>query len=99
MPALPSSPYTAVKPSFDCAKAKLVVETLICNDLELAALDREMAEKYRALRGAMPPERRQQLKKEQLGWLAQRNACASRSNARRCVKNLYLSRTADLQRG
>ena len=97
---LPPRPYAEpARPSFDCAKARLAVEILICNDVELAALDRVMAEKYRVLRETMSSEGRQQLKKDQLSWLAQRNACASRTDAQRCVKDRYFTRIADLQGG
>ena len=37
-----------IEPSFDCQKAQGQVEILICNDQELAALDRQMSEVYQA---------------------------------------------------
>jgi uncharacterized protein YecT (DUF1311 family) len=97
VPPPPSNASKAVKPSFDCAKARLVVETLICNDVELAALDRVMAETYRAVKGTVSPDRREHFRREQLDWLAQRNSCQSGADPRRCVKNLYFSRTAELR--
>ena len=43
---LGSGSATAAGPSFDCTRAAGQVETLICNDAELAALDRKLAAAY-----------------------------------------------------
>lgn len=73
----------AITPSFDCAKAKIEVEKLICSDPELARLDREMADKYNAMYQQMRKEnpdldRYNQeypklLVRRQKGWIKIRN--------------------------
>ena len=41
--ALVSASASGASPSFDCTRAAGRVETLTCNDAELAALDRKLA--------------------------------------------------------
>jgi hypothetical protein len=57
---------TPVSPSFDCAKAGSPAEHLICSDAGLAALDVELAQKYRTARVASTDPAG--LKEEQLAW-------------------------------
>ena len=52
---------SAAAPSFDCTKASGSVETLICKDAGLAALDNELAALYPKAIAALSPE---QLKTE-----------------------------------
>jgi len=87
----------AAQPSFDCAKAKYEEEKLVCEDTELAALDRAMADLYASLRAATPKDRRQGLKSEQIAWIKNRNACAARSGREQCVRTLYQRRIEELR--
>lgn len=60
-------------PSFDCAKATTKVEKMICADAELSKLDADLDRVYgEALRKASDPPT---LKKQQRGWLKERNRC------------------------
>ncbi len=43
-------PTSVSSPSFDCAKARMVVEILVCDDPQLAAADRAMADVYQRVR-------------------------------------------------
>lgn len=61
-------------PSFDCAAASQAVETLICADAELAALDREMAQAYRVRLAASAEEAQGTLRLEQRTWIRNRGA-------------------------
>lgn len=77
------------QPSFDCAKASTLVETAICQDSELGALDGTLAEHYQALLNATSGDSaRQVLKKAQRTWLAKRNQCGDRS----CLVRAYRER-------
>ncbi|MDR8525538.1 MliC family protein [Shewanella fidelis] len=90
-----SSPQAVVSPSFDCNKAQGQVETLICNDAELAALDRKMAEIYQQAVVNIPAA--EQPKAMQRGWIKGRNDCWKSQDVRQCVLANYQSRMIELQ--
>lgn len=59
--------------SFDCSKAAAPIETLICSDEALAALDRELAVLFANARNAIDGETERLVQlKEQRGWLKSR---------------------------
>lgn len=63
-----------VKPSFDCAKARTLVEKLICANPRLASMDARMAISYFTLRTRIDDSKG--LLKEQRAWLRdKRNSC------------------------
>ena len=65
-------------PSFECAKASNDVERTICKDPELAKADREMAAAYAALAAKLSGAAKENLEKEQVRWLGDRNrGCAA----------------------
>ena len=47
-----AEPAAAASPSFDCAKAEGEIEQLICQDEELARLDREFGRVFGAARSS-----------------------------------------------
>jgi uncharacterized protein len=102
-PAAQQSPAEqSAQPSFDCTQAQGEVETLICHDRELAALDRSMTGVYQtALQKAeqFPPQDLANFKAEQQRWINSRNDCwnAQEPSARDCVKKSYRDRIAELQ--
>ena len=64
------------RPSFDCAKADNLIERAICKNGELAKADREMAAAYAALLAKLSGAAKDELVKDQVGWIANRNrAC------------------------
>jgi uncharacterized protein YecT (DUF1311 family) len=67
----------ATAPSFDCAKARSVVERLICAEPDLARADRDLAASYRrALAASRTPTDRERLVRDQVAWLTWRaDAC------------------------
>ena len=82
------SPFfaSAATPSFDCTKAKSSVETLICNDEDLAALDREVARLFVLARnGLSGTPRLPELIGTQRGWIRARDDCWRQPDARVCV--------------
>jgi len=66
-----AAPATAVSPraSFECAKAASAVETLICGDDKLAALDREIADRYARLHRDLTPDSFAGVRATQADWL------------------------------
>jgi uncharacterized protein len=89
-------------PSFDCGKAGSSAEKLVCEDTELARLDRLVAERYAAAldvirnldTGASRAE--DQLRASQRGWIKGRDECWKASDLRSCVESAYLRREGEL---
>ena len=97
-------------PAFDCAKAEGEVETLVCKDAGLSALDRKLDEVYRAALAKARGNMAATLRAEQRGWAKGRNECWKARGApvyltaswtagtvRECVEGNYRIRTSELQ--
>jgi uncharacterized protein len=97
-------------PTFDCAKAQSTVETLICKDGGLAALDRVLAGVYDGAVKRMTGAPAAALRTEQRGWVSGRNECWKAdgipmyltatwevSTVRACVEGQYQLRISELQ--
>jgi uncharacterized protein len=83
-----STVATAV--SFDCSKASIRAEYLVCGNRDLSELDDRMAAAYSA--GRHQNGNQAQLVLDQRAWLAQRNQCRDAT----CVARLYQARLAVL---
>ena len=78
--------------SFDCQKAKTFIEKAICQNPDLSQLDDELGSLYQlALTDNKNPA---VFKKQQLGWLKQRDTCQTVE----CVKKSYKQRIATLNK-
>ena len=109
--ALPMLAAAADGPTFDCAKAQGEVEKLICSDAALAALDRKLAEAYKAASAKATGKMLSTLKAEQRGWVKGRDDCWKTAagtptwitaswtvdSAKACVAAQYEIRTSELQ--
>ncbi|MBS0287698.1 MAG: DUF1311 domain-containing protein [Proteobacteria bacterium] len=91
-------------PTYNCAKVKSEIETLICNYQELIDLDYFLTKVYeQALTKASkiddhPKQAVQELKATQRGWVKGRNDCWKEMGAKyQCVKSNYEQRIAYLQ--
>jgi len=98
-------------PAFDCAKAQGEVEPLICQDTELAALDRQLDGVYKAALGKARDGMDKTLRAEQRGWVKGRNECWKAkgddpvylteswtvTGVRDCVRANYQGRISELQ--
>lgn len=97
-------------PAFDCRKAQGEVQTLICKDAGLAALDRQLDGVYKAAMGKARDAMPAQLRAEQRGWVKGRDDCWkvrggptwmtaswTVSTLRDCVEVTYLLRISELQ--
>ena len=89
-------------PSFDCAKAASSVETLICEDGELAQLDQSVAARYAtALAAAQGLDAGAdaavaELRAFQRGWIKGRDECWKAGDMRACVADTMRRRDAEL---
>ena len=94
------SPAYGATPSFDCAKAKDPVETLVCTDEDLAKLDREVARLFVLARsGLLGSPRLPELIGTQRGWIRARDDCWKQTDARVCVVESYANRIQELREG
>jgi uncharacterized protein YecT (DUF1311 family) len=76
-------------PSFDCTKAVTPVERLICQDVGLAFLDRQMADSYQMVLKGASAERKVMVRRQQAEWFADYsrtcNASLSEAQRRDCI--------------
>jgi uncharacterized protein len=109
-PALAADAAGSSKPTFDCTKASGEVETLICKDSQLAALDRKLDGVYKAASAKAKDGMAALLKTEQRGWVKGRNDCWKANGqetwitatwtvntVKACVDAQYRVRTSELQ--
>jgi Caspase domain/Lysozyme inhibitor LprI len=90
---LPSATTTTGSPSFDCTKASLPTERLICAHDALSTLDVQMARLYSAALARTAD--REALRKAQRTWLkTRRDACPDVV----CLRRAYHERIAELSR-
>jgi len=83
-------------PSFDCAKARTVVEKSICRNNQLSLVDSEMGEIYSQLRQSLPRWEIELLRREQRHWLRQRNSNCSGGDIS-CLQSIYDLRITELR--
>jgi uncharacterized protein YecT (DUF1311 family)/membrane-bound inhibitor of C-type lysozyme len=89
-------------PSFDCSKAESSAEELICEDADLAALDRIVADRYGAALAVVrgldtgSAEAEDELRAIQRGWIKGRDECWKAGDLRDCVEAAYLRREGEL---
>jgi uncharacterized protein len=83
--------------SVDCAAPGSSVETAICGDDALAALDKRLVTVYATASKTARPDERNRLAAEQQSWLEERNRCAGAPDRAACIKERYVHRIADLQ--
>jgi len=92
-----ASASQAAEPSFDCSKASSSIEELICQNDELAALDRKLAKYFKLATESYPAAELKTLKAVQRGWIKGRNDCWKSDDKSGCVRNNYQQRITDLQ--
>ena len=92
-----ASASQAAQPSFDCSKASGSIEELICQNDELAALDRKLTKYFKLATESYPAEELKTLKAMQRGWIKGRNDCWKSDDKPGCVRHEYQLRITDLQ--
>jgi uncharacterized protein len=99
---IPAPAAEAATPSFDCAKASHEIETLICGDDGLAALDRKLQDTFKEAVNVvekMPNHGAalSDMKAYQRGWIKGRDDCWKADDKRQCTETAYRNRIAELQ--
>lgn len=84
-------------PSFDCRRAEGRIQTLVCADPALAALDRRLAQVFSQALPKARNERPPRLLAEQRGWVKGRDDCWKADDKRACAEDAYVRRIAELQ--
>lgn len=80
--------------SFDCGKATMKVEKMICADPKISALDDALARAYQNMMSKASIDQKKRVLAEQRHWLKYtRNACSDLI----CFKHAYWSRQAELE--
>jgi uncharacterized protein len=93
------APESGDRPSFDCGKASLEAERLVCGDSELARADRDLAAAFATAMSQWPAEDQAREHNAQRRWLEERNACTEGANARDCLRSSYQKRLIELRIG
>lgn len=95
---MPLGQVMAAGPAFDCSKVESgSIEAQICQSEALSALDRKMAEVYKAAQQKAGNEHPPVLKAEQRGWIKGRNDCWKNDDQPTCIADSYRQRIAELQ--
>ena len=82
---------TSFAASFDCNKASMPSEKMVCNNPALSKLDDQMFAAYsKAKSESTNPD---SLKNEQISWIKEVRACG---NDETCISSLYLKRISQL---
>ncbi len=94
---MPAVGAAADGPAFDCRKAQGEAQALICKDPDLAALDRQLDEVYRAALSKAKKDK-SALRADQDEWAKIRDACAKDPDAMpACLGRSYQARVGELQ--
>jgi uncharacterized protein len=86
----------AAETSFDCSKATLKIEKLVCGDDQLAGLDRTLADDFKKAMGQITADDQKDLRMTQAAWIESRNACGDESDPKACALQSYKTRIAIL---
>ena len=99
-PASELSRSQAEAPSFDCSKSLSQSEKVVCEDRQLALLDREAARlRELALSGPQAtPDRSRSLREGHQLWLKGRDDCVHSRDLRECLTAAYAQRIYELRR-
>ena len=91
-PQPPPPPPNGANPSFACARARTAGERFVCSDPGLAAIDRRMAEQYRAAFAAATPDERDELRATGRRFADFRDNCPTM----RCIADGYRERMREI---
>lgn len=81
------------QPSFDCAKASVHVEHMICSSEKLAKIDATFSVNYSRIKASnIGKDARAELVRSQREWVRVRNACQTST----CIERQYDQRNEDV---
>ncbi len=93
-----SAKHPAAGPSFPCENVRSgSIEALICQEAELAVLDRKLSAVYADASQKAADQHPPVLQAEQRGWIKGRNDCWKSDDRYTCVREAYQRRIAELQ--
>ncbi|MBL8306111.1 MAG: hypothetical protein JNM33_05410 [Rubrivivax sp.] len=93
-----SAAAKAQGPTFDCRRVERgSIESMICSEPELVALDRQLDGVYAAAKARAANQRPPVLRAEQRGWVKGRNDCWKAAAPKVCIRGEYVRRIAELQ--
>jgi uncharacterized protein len=94
------------KASFDCTKSQTSIEMLICSDVELSSMDRQVGELFKDARNKNPQKKKQLLKVQQRFLEKRNSSCKIKQNLTaselgqhtqvQCLKEVYAARLSEL---
>lgn len=90
----PSQPRYTYNPSFHCGARLSNVEAMICQDQQLAILDRELSDRYFKIKAASPADLWAQIRVSQREFLRRRSVCADQD----CIHQAYATQSMILDR-
>ena len=100
-PSAPNTYQPAVRPSFDCGKARTRVELLICRDGRLANFEADMASTYHQTLNRLPQDAQVSLRREHLAWFKNYSRTCNRSandvDRAACIEGFLSAHTAELK--
>src|SRR5689334_2321214 len=91
---VPSQVSAQGGPSFDCKTDRGRTEQAICANSDLRQMDLTMAKLYFSVQADNTRRRYRRLKRDQVEWLAERNACGANV---RCLRRAYADRIKELE--
>ncbi len=94
MDAAATIPFNA---SIDCTRASSGIDTLVCGDPALLALDQKLGTVYKEAETKQGSPVPAGFIAEQRGWNATRDACGTSSNLKGCIDSAYTRRIAAIQ--
>ena len=100
-PSAPNTYQPAVRPSFDCGKARTRVELLICRDGRLANFEADMASTYHQTLNRLPQDAQVSLRREHLAWFKNYSRTCNQSandvDRAACIEGFLSAHTAELK--
>ena len=91
--ASPPAPRPTASPSFNCRSARTRGEIAVCNDANLAALDRQMAAQFSSALAQADPGERALLQRTRSDFLRYRDNCPSSA----CIAQTYQGRMREIR--
>lgn len=88
-------------PGFDCNQAQSEAEKLVCSELQLALLDRELTRVYNMAfqDPSLGTREKKYLRASQRGWIKGRDEVWKVKDKKRYVRDVYLLRIAEILKG
>jgi uncharacterized protein len=85
------------RPTLNCAKATGDIESLVCKDPALIALDRQLGDVFAAALKRWPARVAAEQRTRQRTWIADRDGCSRADDVRACVEVTYQMRIVEMQ--